>query len=377
MAQRTKLVQASRYQLWRSLRYTAWLAFPLTFWRAWNGVSAEFRAAVAGVENPLLGFVAAATILSLTVFLAGFVPFFVWWCVCTFFMSRARREASFVPTRDLEYYRERLHGLTAAQVSMLADLRIEPQEDAVATLLALMLRGVVGEEDGRICVRDEAAVQRLSQGDRLLVQQTCAGDLSASACERWAQLAEREAADGVHLRSLGVSKGSKSAVGCAFFLRGCGMGCLTIVAISLLFQLYSVTIGRELMALFDTIESDYEMVPLMIENPMLMVQLLIMVGIAMVLAIGIVLPLVETVRGLVENGDASRRFRRTALGEEEAEYVYGIRNYLRDFTALSDADRKALVLWDDFLVYAVALGQNRKVVRELLALRHVDAAFLG
>jgi uncharacterized membrane protein len=119
------------------------------------------------------------------------------------------------------------------------------------------------------------------------------------------------------------------------------------------------------MAILDTAETDYEMVALMIENPLLALQLLIMAAIAVVLAVAFLLPLVDTVRGLVENGDASRHLRRTPLGEEEAEFVYGIRNYLRDFTALSEADRHALMLWDDFMVYAIALGQNRQVVDEL------------
>ena len=98
---------------------------------------------------------------------------------------------------------------------------------------------------------------------------------------------------------------------------------------------------------------------------------------ALILAAGILLPLVDTVRGLVENGDASRQFRRTALGEEETELVYGIRNYVRDFTAMSEADRGALALWDDFLVYAVALGQNRRVVDQLLGARGLSASSLG
>jgi uncharacterized membrane protein len=50
---------------------------------------------------------------------------------------------------------------------------------------------------------------------------------------------------------------------------------------------------------------------------------------------------------------------------------------VRDFTSMSEADRGALALWDDFLVYAVALGQNRRVVDQLLGARGLSASSLG
>ena len=56
---------------------------------------------------------------------------------------------------------------------------------------------------------------------------------------------------------------------------------------------------------------------------------------------------------------------------------HGIRNYLRDFTALSDADRRSLMLWDEFAVYALALGDNASAVDEILASRGFDRSMLG
>ena len=49
-------------------------------------------------------------------------------------------------------------------------------------------------------------------------------------------------------------------------------------------------------------------------------------------------------------------------------YVHGYPKniVLNNGTTLSDADRRALMLWDDFLVYAVALGQNQQGVDELV-----------
>ena len=365
MKSRKKFIRTGRYRRWRYLRWGAWIVPLVNLVRAWNMNAPYMREAVANSSNQTLATVAAGSIMVLAVMVASFPVFFPWWCVCTMLMSRARRETSFVPSRDLEYYREQLKGLSAVQVSLLADLRIEPREDAAATLLALERRGIVSTEGDQVHLLDANRLQGLPQSDRLLVQLATAGSLDASTYGQWADVAEEEAVDGVHLRRIG-RKGSTTVTGCNWFLRGCGMGCLLIVALCAVFTVFSVTVGKDLMELLETAETDYEMVAIMVENPLFAVQLLIMVVIALAMIVAFLLPLVDTVRGLVENGDASRHLRRTQLGEEEAELVYGIRNFVRDFTALSDADRRALMLWDDFLVYAVALGQNHRAVDELV-----------
>ena len=359
-----KFVRTGRYRRWRYLRWGAWIVPLVNLVRAGNESLPYMREAVAASSNQTLAMIAAGSIMLLAVMVASFPVFFPWWCVCTMLMSRARREATFVPTRDLEYYRERLKGLSAVQVSLLADLRIEPREDAAATLLALEQHGIVSMEGERVRVLDASRLQSLPQSDQLLVRLATTGDLGLLDLGEWARRAEEEAVDDVHLRRIG-RKGSTAVTGLNWFLRGCGMGCLLILALCAAFMVFSVTIGKDLMALLDTAQNDYEMVAIMVDNPPFAIQLLIMVGIAIAMIVAFLLPLVDTVRGLVENGDASRHLRRTPLGEEEAELVYGIRNYLRDFTALSDADRHALMLWDDFMVYAIALGQNRQVVDEL------------
>lgn len=360
-----KFVRTGRYRLWRYLRWGAWIVPLVNLVRAWNMNLPYMREAVANSSNQTLATVAAGSIMLLAVMVASFPVFFPWWCVCTMLMSRARRETSFVPTRDLEYYREQLKGLSAVQVSLLADLHVEPREDAAATLLALERRGIVSTEGDQVRLLDASRLQGRSQSDQLLVQLATTGTLDSSTYGQWAEAAEEEAVDNIHLRRIG-RKGSTTVTGCNWFLRGCGTGCLLIMALCAAFTVFSVTVGKDLMALLDTAENDYEMVAIMVENPPFAIQLLIMVVIAMAMIVAFLLPLVDTVRGLVENGDASRHLRRTPLGEEEAELVYGIRNFVRDFTALSDADRRALILWDDFLVYAVALGQNRHVVDELV-----------
>ena len=376
MPSRQKFISTSRYQLWRRIRWGAF-AIPLViFVRNWGLIAPRFTAGIARVDDPTLGFAAALSILVLQILIGSLFYVLVWWAVCTLLMSRARREASFVPSRDIEYYREKLRGLSAVQVSMLADLRIEPREDAAATLLAHVLDGTLAFEGDRLRVADAEALRSLPRGDRTLIRLVLSGALGPATYPEWAALAEEEAVDDIHLRRIG-QKDSIANVGLSRFLRGCGVGCLVLVAISVVFGLFAMTVGKGLMDLMEQLGDDYELVPYIVEQPYLLLGLVLVVVLYVVMLVGLFLPLIDVVVGLIENGDASRHLQRTALGEQEAELVYGIRNYLRDFTALSEADKGALAIWDDFLVYAVALGQNRRAVNELLGRRGLRPDQIG
>lgn len=370
MEQKNRFMRTGRYDRWMRLRHLAWLAPLVTLVRVWAQFHTYFVEDVASAPSPMIGLLAVVISTAMLVFIYSFIPIFLWWCVCTLFMSRSRREATFEPTCDLTYYRDTLKGLSAAQVSLLADLRIEPREDAAATLLALERRGIVTTEGDQVRVVDGAELEPLSPSDRLLVQLATTGALDEAAYQQWARLAEQEAVDGVHLQRIGRPAEAKEA-GCLGFLYGCRTGCLLYVATGILGGLFFLTIGEGLMEALDSASNDAEIIAAVVANPMLLVAMLIMLILFGFMMVALVFPLVDTVRGLVENGDASRYLKRTPQGEREAECVYGIRNYVRDFTALSDADRRALMLWDDFLVYAVALGQNPQVVGELVRLwRH-------
>ena len=365
MRQENRFVRTSRYDRWLRLRHLVWLVPVVVLLRVWQEYHAYFVEDIAGAPSPLIGLLAVVIATVMIVFLYSFVPFFLWWLVCTLLMSRSRREATFEPTCDLTYYRDTLKGLSAVQVSLLADLRVEPCEDAAATLLALERRGVVGTEGEQVRVMDDAKLEALSPSERLLVQLATSGTLGAATYGQWAELAEQEAIDGVHLQRVGKKREAKEA-GCLGLLYGCRTGCLLYVVAGILGSLFFLTIGKGLLELSDSATNDLEIINAVVEDPMLLVASFIMLAMCALFMVAFLFPLVDAIRGLVENGDASRYLKRTPLGEREAECVYGIRNYLRDFTTLSDADRRALMLWDDFLVYAVALGQSSQVVSELV-----------
>jgi len=60
---------------------------------------------------------------------------------------------------------------------------------------------------------------------------------------------------------------------------------------------------------------------------------------------------------------------RSKKGKEITLKLEGLRNYIKDFSALDERDHGELIIWDDYLIYSVILGQNTKAVKEIMELK--------
>ena len=46
-----------------------------------------------------------------------------------------------------------------------------------------------------------------------------------------------------------------------------------------------------------------------------------------------------------------------------------MKNFIHDYSNLSQADQEQVVLWDDYLIYAVVLEENQQIVAEIMERR--------
>lgn len=65
-------------------------------------------------------------------------------------------------------------------------------------------------------------------------------------------------------------------------------------------------------------------------------------------------------------------FQRTDYGNQMAECIYGMKNFIHDYSNLNEADRRQVVLWEDYLVYAVVLEENQEIVSEIANTRRIE-----
>ena len=323
--------------------------------------------------------VLAVVVISLAVgAFTGMPVLAVCFTLCSSMVSRTRAEARFVATRDITYYRETLKGVSPVLLSMVSDLRVEPRKDIAASLLSLQMRHIVSFGPRGIEVTDAMAddVASLVPSDAFLVSRLRQGGISAADFGEWSRLAEREALSTSYLLRYGF--------GGAMRLSGCASGCLEGCAIPMLCVIVALMVGALALTgglgpAFEAFSSfiagpgrTRELVALVEHDPGVLVPFILL---SLSLLMGVygtlylfVSAIVTAVRSSVRTND----IRRTAAGDVLAECAFGLKNYLSDFTCLSDADRRALVLWDDFFVYAVVLDVNERAAREVLPLKGVS-----
>ena len=54
-------------------------------------------------------------------------------------------------------------------------------------------------------------------------------------------------------------------------------------------------------------------------------------------------------------------FHRTELGEKEAKKWTGVKNYLHDYTMISERELKDTILFDDYIPYAISLNEAKNI----------------
>lgn len=55
---------------------------------------------------------------------------------------------------------------------------------------------------------------------------------------------------------------------------------------------------------------------------------------------------------------------RTEKGNELNKRIEGLKNYLKDYTLLSEQEKEAMVIWEDYLVYSILFNQNKKIIEK-------------
>lgn len=64
----------------------------------------------------------------------------------------------------------------------------------------------------------------------------------------------------------------------------------------------------------------------------------------------------------------SRSYTRTEEGEILNKKIEGLKNYLKDFSALTEKEQQELILWEEYLIYSVLFNTNHKIIKELSSL---------
>lgn len=358
----TKHIKTKKIQQLERADKMVWLIPVVTalyFWRNSLGAYLEiFRNSfVEGVVVFLSMFISMALI---------YVPIMmIWRAFSNSQKNKAIKETTFSVFEDFEYYRDELTGISPATISMCVDLDIEIQKDITAQILKYSLDGIVEMKEDKITILNKGH-PGLKESDRFLLDTIEDNSLDVRAAEHWKKMAKEEIIDREFIKSkrnIDV-KNSQKGLGCS----GC-LGCLPFFLITAIGGVFLKSdIVEQLMAL--EAASNTELFSYFKENPIFIMVSIAIIALGIGLFASMVFPFTLGIRFIIKNSNV-KKIERTEAGQVLTEEIYGLKNFIRDFSNLSSADKERLVLWDDFLVYAVILEENTQIVDEIMSMRNI------
>lgn len=308
--------------------------------------------------------------LGMSGLLVSIIPFFGAKIIIRAQLNRAIENCTITSMRDFEYYREKLTGLSPATISILTDLEIEQQKDVTASILQYENLGILkqGEDHAYYITEKGYAYDSLNESDRYLIEHLVKGDFDMEHDTCWKQLAMEEAVSEGYVTRADRTR-QENADGSGRKRKNIPPGIWFVFL-----MIWSALASNRLSALDEVFETMPEhasfarQMQFFLEQP-LHVQLGILESVAIFfclmyfVAYFFVAPRVWDIMG------QKVRIRRTDYGNQMAECVYGMKNFIHDYSNLSEADKRQVIIWEDYLVYAVVLEENQRIVNEIFQMR--------
>lgn len=300
----------------------------------------------------------------------------IWRAVFRQLKRNAIKRSTFNPELGLDYYRDKLGGLSPVEISMLIDLEVEPEKDISALLLKYQMKGIINIDEKKVQVL-KPDDQSLLSSDKILLQTIIdQGELSYAILgklQKWEMNVYNEIIQSGYFNrkdrnKLEEKKNYQRSKGCAFaFLTPVLI--LTFSMIIFFSPLVQYTYGVIETMQDDTTNSD--LFRMMAEDHNFAIGTLILTLMLFLMGVVIFGPIAILIKSKIKTSGFAHIIR-TKEGEEMTEYIYAMKNFLHDFSTLSEANKEQLVLWDDFLIYAVVLEENEQILQDIFSQRSLE-----
>lgn len=268
---------------------------------------------------------------------------------------------------DLEYYRETFAGISPAEMSLLMDLSLETEKDLGAMKLYYELNNIyLYEKDCSLYLNNPNSV-KLNKSDDILLNYLYKGKRDIFVLNEWRENVICETVNSNLITR--KNKNEKKKAGCGIFL--------FIHILALGFIIYFICGSQKYLSFLDEItavsSNNLDILNFIASNPQYIIAFAMCLGLVVSLLVYFWSFIASIIYFIVGNIVAVKdKFKRTSDGNILAEKLYGMKNFIRDFSNLDEATKKHLVLWKDFLVYAVTLEENDIILKEISGLYNTD-----
>lgn len=369
-----KTIVTKQIKLWQLIDRLAFIIPPLVFLILSVQKSGRLLWSVAIDAGDAKVTASAVIIVGLSTLITCIPILLIWRAVSHTAKKAALRNATFHTIEDFDYYREKLAGIPPVTISLLMDLRIETKKDVAALLLKYVQMGAVSMEGGTVNVLSREH-PGLLPSDRTLLDLIAQGKVQAENLGLWKKQATDEAIQSGNLKRRGAQQGANSAGRTC--LTGCLSGCLLpILLLAGMFIGAALIVRSDRMAAMERFlsaapDTFADQAQYLFSSPDMVMTSALMFLIILPLFIVMWLPIAALVRVILSFSNDFNSLKRTEEGELLTAQISGMKNFIRDFSNLSQADKEQLILWDDFLIYAVVLEENERITADIFSMKNM------
>lgn len=293
---------------------------------------------------------------------------------------------------NISYYRDRFKNITPCEISLLTDLEIEGKKDLSASILDLYSRNIISFDKKKIIVKKHNE-DELKESEKLLISMIQNKNINQYTISTWKSLCTHEAIED----NLIVEKGKMSRSFNIFKRMGVvarwGLILFISIAIGIVYtttphfkkmhnnlQEYNEVAEKydKQEDIIEILKNDEEYRDLFYSIyrdgiPLALIGTAVFVSIIAIISMPIYLGARRVTYRLV---DKKAKYDRTSEGKVLVEQIAGMKNFIHDFSNLSENEKESVKLWNDFLVYAVLLEENQKIVKDIFKYKDVDPEVL-
>ena len=287
---------------------------------------------------------------------------------------------------NIKYYRERFNNITPAEISLIVDLEIESKKDIMATILQLSQKDMLEFDDKKIIIKNEYNVEDLRLSERQIIEMIRNKDFNQENIKLWKKYCIEEAKEDGYIkeksqssRKIDFSKNNKLTVG-AFYV-------IFITIILMIFYMFtspSLNMYERLykfeqyeqknsISEIEILNKNPEMKKIFVEilvggAPFMIGATMIIISFFIILGTPIYRWMKRKIYKVIEKGGM---YERTKEGKILVEQIIGIKNYIHDFSLLSEKEKEDISLWEDFLIYAVVLEENKYIIDDICNYKNI------
>ena len=294
---------------------------------------------------------------------------------------------------NIDYFRDRFTGITPAEISMLTDLEIETKKDLSASILNLYNKKLISFDNNKMIINKDVNIDHLKGSDSYLYSLLLNNNLNVVTIKEWKNISTKEAIEDGYISEkhrsnrYGFSNSVMTIikwVGVMFLAGIIGGGYL------------ATPVGQKVM----TNMEEYDKITKDIEDQDVIIDMIktdkdfqkltydIYVGSIPVVIVGTFavvalfalfsMPFYLRARKITYYFvDANDKYERTSEGKVLVEQIVGMKNFIHDFSNLSQSEKQEVVLWNDFIIYAILLEENEKIIHEILKVKNMDVNILN